>query len=48
MSGAADVDAAVKAAKVNLTDWQERPIRERAEVFYRLRELMHRDLESLT
>jgi len=48
MSGMADVDAAVKAAKVNLTDWQERPIRERAEVFYRLRELMHRDLESLT
>jgi len=48
MSGMADVDAAVKAAKVNLTDWQERPVRERAEVFYRLRELMHRDLESLT
>ena len=48
MSGAADVDAAVQAAHDNLQDWQDRPLRERAEVFYRLRELMHRDLESLT
>ena len=48
MSGAADVDAAVQAAHENLQDWQDRPLRERAEVFYRLRELMHRDLESLT
>ena len=47
MSGAADVDAAVKAAHANLQAWQDRP-RERAEVFHRLRELMHRDLESLT
>ncbi len=48
MSGAADVDAAVAAAKVNLKAWQERPVRERAAVFYKLRELMHRDIESLT
>ncbi len=48
MSGAADVDAAVQAARVNLRAWQDRPIRERAEVFYKLRELMLRDLESLT
>ncbi|MFT4977860.1 MAG: malonate-semialdehyde dehydrogenase (acetylating)/methylmalonate-semialdehyde dehydrogenase [Myxococcota bacterium] len=48
LSGAADVDAAVKAARVNLKDWQERPIRERAAVFYRLKTLMERDLESLS
>jgi len=48
MSGAADVDAAVAAARENLREWQERPVRERAAVFYKLRELMHRDLESLT
>ncbi len=48
MSGAADVNAAVQAARVNLRAWQDRPIRERAEVFYKLRELMLRDLESLT
>ena len=48
LSGAADVDAAVKAARANLREWQDNPVRERAQVFYRLRELMHRDLESLT
>ena len=48
MSGEADVAAAVTAARVNLQAWQDRPVRERAQVFYRLRELMHRDLESLT
>ena len=48
LSGMSDVDAAVKAAKVNLKDWQDRPVRERAEVMYKLRELMFRDLESLT
>ena len=48
MSGAADVAAAVTAARVNLQSWQDRPVRERAQVFYRLRELMHRDVESLT
>ena len=48
MSGTADVAAAVAAARVNLQAWQDQPVRERAQVFYRLRELMHRDLESLT
>ena len=48
MSGAADVDAAVVAAKAALQQWQELPVRERAQVFYRLRELMHRDLKSLS
>jgi malonate-semialdehyde dehydrogenase (acetylating)/methylmalonate-semialdehyde dehydrogenase len=48
LSGAADVDAAVAAAKVNLTEWRERPMRERAQVLYRLRELMHRDMDALS
>jgi malonate-semialdehyde dehydrogenase (acetylating)/methylmalonate-semialdehyde dehydrogenase len=47
-SGAADVDAAVKAAKAAQPAWADLPIRERAGVFYRLRELMERDLESLS
>jgi malonate-semialdehyde dehydrogenase (acetylating) / methylmalonate-semialdehyde dehydrogenase len=48
MSGAADVQAAVEAAKVNLAEWQARPIRERAAVMFRLRELMQRDIEQLS
>jgi malonate-semialdehyde dehydrogenase (acetylating) / methylmalonate-semialdehyde dehydrogenase len=48
MSGAADVAAAVEAAKVHLAEWQERPIRERAEVCYNLRDLMHKNIEELT
>lgn len=47
-SGRADVAAAVEAAQENLTAWQELPLRERAAVFYRLRALMERDLESLS
>lgn len=48
MSGAADVDAAVKAAKAALPDWRDRPMRERAQVMYRLRELMVRDFDRLS
>ncbi len=48
MSGAGDVDAAVQAARKNLKVWQDLPVRERAQVMYRLRELMLRDLESLS
>ena len=47
MSNAGDVDAAVAAAQEAVPAWSDRPIRERAEVFYRLRELMLRDLEDL-
>ncbi len=48
MAGAADVDAAVKAAKAAQPAWADLPIRERAAVFYKLRELMERDLEQLS
>jgi malonate-semialdehyde dehydrogenase (acetylating) / methylmalonate-semialdehyde dehydrogenase len=45
---ASDIAAAVSAAKVHLSEWQSRPIRERAMVFYNLRALMHENLEELT
>ena len=48
MSGADDVAKAVAAAKEALPAWQEMPIRERGEVFYNLRQLMHDNIESLT
>ena len=47
-STAQDVQAAVQAAKASLKEWQDRPIRERAEVFYNLRSLMHQNIEELT
>ena len=45
MSSADDVDAAVTAASAAFGDWAQWPIRERAQVLYRVRELM---LENLT
>ena len=48
MSSAADVDAAVQAAKEALPAWREMPMRERAQVFYKLKQLMERDLEELS
>ncbi len=48
MSGAKDVASAVEAAKAALPGWQEMPIRERGEVMYKLRQLMHENIEELT
>ena len=48
MSGEQDVADAVAAAKKALPEWSARPIRERGEVLYKLRELVLRDLEELT
>jgi len=48
MSTAADVDAAVKAARSAFEDWQHWPLRERAHVMYRARELMSADVEELS
>ena len=48
MSGAADVDAAVLAAASAWPSWAAVPIKERAQVMYRLRALMERDLEELS
>ncbi len=48
MSTAGDVDAAVRAAAVAQKAWGEVPIRERAQVLYRVRELMVRDIDELS
>jgi len=47
MSGADDVDAAVKAGDAAFKLWRERPIRERAHVLYKLRQLMEANIDEL-
>ncbi len=47
MGAADDVDAAVQAGAAAARGWGEWPIRERAHVMYRLRELMVRNLDEL-
>ena len=47
MSGAADADAAVQAAARAWPAWRAVPFKERAQVFYRLKVLMERDLQEL-
>ncbi len=48
LSGAADVAAAVAAAKLGFAQWRAVPVKERSQVLYRLKQLMERDLEELT
>jgi malonate-semialdehyde dehydrogenase (acetylating) / methylmalonate-semialdehyde dehydrogenase len=48
MSTAADVDAAVRAAAAAFEDWKQWPMRERAHVMYRAREIMLRDIDELS
>jgi malonate-semialdehyde dehydrogenase (acetylating)/methylmalonate-semialdehyde dehydrogenase len=48
LSGAADVAAAVEAAKKALPAWKSTPMRERAQVLYKLKQLMERDNEELS
>ncbi|MFO0831695.1 MAG: CoA-acylating methylmalonate-semialdehyde dehydrogenase [Phycisphaerales bacterium] len=48
MSGAEDVDLAVQAAARACTAWREWPIRERAQVLYRLRELLLQNSDELS
>ena len=47
LSGAAEVNAAVEAAKKAVGAWKATPMRERAQVLYRLKALMERDLDEL-
>jgi malonate-semialdehyde dehydrogenase (acetylating)/methylmalonate-semialdehyde dehydrogenase len=47
LSGAPDVAAAVEAARKALPAWKNTPLRERAQVLYKLKQLMERDLEEL-
>lgn len=48
LSGAADVDAAVAAARAALPAWRDLPIRDRAQILYRTREILLRDLVELS
>ncbi len=48
MSGATDVDAAWRAGQAAFSAWREWPIRERAQVLYKLRELMLRNIDELS
>lgn len=47
MSNAADVNLAVQAAAAAFADWKQWPMRERAQVLYRLRSSMDAERESL-
>jgi malonate-semialdehyde dehydrogenase (acetylating)/methylmalonate-semialdehyde dehydrogenase len=47
ISGAEDVALAAEVAKKAQKSWRDVPMRERAQVFYRLKQLMERDLEEL-
>ncbi len=48
MSAAEDVALAVKAGEAAFKEWKEWPIRERAHVLYKLRELMTKNLDELS
>jgi malonate-semialdehyde dehydrogenase (acetylating)/methylmalonate-semialdehyde dehydrogenase len=47
LSGAAEVERAVQAARAAFAEWKQWPMRERAHVFYRLRSLMEAAREAL-
>ena len=47
LSGAAELDAAVKAAQAALPKWSATPIKERVQVFFRYRNLLERDRDIL-
>ncbi len=48
MSGAADVDAAVRSGEKAFATWKDWPLRERAHVMYRLRDLMVKHIDELS
>jgi len=48
MSGAFEVDAAVRAAERALPGWAGMPIKERVQIFFRYRQLLERDLTELS
>ena len=47
LSGAADVDAAVQAAKRAFPEWAATPIKERVRIFYEYRTLLERNVERM-
>ena len=48
MSKASDLDEAVKAAQAAFDGWSKMPIKERAQVFFRYKTFLERDIEELT
>ncbi len=48
LSGMPDVSAAVEAAKKVLPQWKNTPMRERAQIMIRLKQLMERDVDELS
>jgi len=48
MSGTGEVDAAVRAGAAAFADWRHWPIRERAQVLYKFRELLLLNIEELS
>jgi malonate-semialdehyde dehydrogenase (acetylating)/methylmalonate-semialdehyde dehydrogenase len=47
LSGVADLDAAVASAKIAFKNWSATPIKERVQVFFRYKTLLHQHLEGL-
>jgi malonate-semialdehyde dehydrogenase (acetylating)/methylmalonate-semialdehyde dehydrogenase len=47
LSSARDVDTAVQSAKAALHDWSSTPIKERAQIFYRYKALMEKNMVDL-
>src|SRR6185436_15169114 len=47
LSQAAEVDAAVAAARAAFPGWSATPIKERAQVFYRYKALLERNIDEL-
>jgi malonate-semialdehyde dehydrogenase (acetylating)/methylmalonate-semialdehyde dehydrogenase len=48
LSGKAELDAAVQAAKAAFPSWSAMPVKERVQVFYRYKVLMEKHLEELS
>jgi malonate-semialdehyde dehydrogenase (acetylating)/methylmalonate-semialdehyde dehydrogenase len=47
LSGAAELDEAVQAAKAAFPSWSAMPIKERVQIFYRYKTLLERDMKAL-
>lgn len=48
LSGTADVDAAVTAAKAAFPSWKNTPYKDRAQILYRFKALLERELEAIS
>jgi malonate-semialdehyde dehydrogenase (acetylating) / methylmalonate-semialdehyde dehydrogenase len=48
MSGKEELDVAVRSAKIAFESWSKQPIKERAQVFFRYRQLLEQNADELT